>query len=54
MNNSESEVPDTESEDGDDAEAEYLIEFEQSKKLRVIINDLQKIIYFIFIIFYIL
>lgn len=31
------EAADTESEDGDDAEAEYLIEFEQTKKLQVII-----------------
>lgn len=35
---SESEEAGMESEDGDDAEAEYLIEFEQTKKLQVIIG----------------
>lgn len=36
-NDVESDEEDIESEDGDDAEAEYLIEFEQTKKLQVIV-----------------
>lgn len=39
---SESGEAGSEDEDGDDAEAEYLIEFEQTKKLQVLIYNMRK------------